>query len=803
MATLAAVFLVSAAAIADEIFLIRLLSFRFWPHFVPLIVSQAMLGLGASGVAIQVLRRRIGGNPSAAFAWMVLLAAPSFDLCFRASAFLPFDPFLLVWQASAWPPFAVFFLVLSVPFFLAGGAVGVPLSFGIGRTGAVYAASFAGTAAGAVLALPAFALLPTESLLRVPTALGAAGGAFALASGNGTRGIFRAAFLLLPASLLFVPPPPLSPSPYKDLASSLKLPGATMIASRSGATADYRAIFASSLHIAPGLGIGFQGEIPPQAAVFVDGELQGVAPRIRRGEIPGYLRFFPSALPYRLVERPSVLQLGLRGTEGILSAAANGASSVMVVEPSAVYVRFLEEDLLPRSGGIPDSVPVRIRAEGTRNFLSREAARFDIVELADISSGSFSSLGIHASGETFATTREGIRASLSRLSDNGMLSVSGWLKIPPRESVKMLRTIREELEAEGLVPAADRIIVIRGWGSFAAASRKIPFTSREADLAARFCRETGFSVVWPPKFVEAPPGNQRDRAVRDAVEWALTGKGEPPGMGLFDLRPATDDSPYFHRFLSPGSIPEFRRILGNQWVPFLEWGVMFLVLSLVVSLFLAAILLLLPSLLAVRRNKEGFLPLAVFFSCLGAGYMIMELTFLKIGILVLGDTIRAATAAMGGFAFFSGIGSFLSGRLGSKGRSPAVFPGIALFSLAGFLCLSYSSPFLLEMDAAPRTLAFLALLAPAAFLMGIPFPAAVSKMSGAGSNAIPLAWGINGFFSVAGASLASVGALFAGFRLTLLSGAVLYLLAGAMFPLLARPGSASRFGNRNRLPRVV
>ena len=53
------VFLLSAAALADEIFLIRLLSFRFWPHFVPLIVSQAMLGFGAAGLAMHLLRRRI------------------------------------------------------------------------------------------------------------------------------------------------------------------------------------------------------------------------------------------------------------------------------------------------------------------------------------------------------------------------------------------------------------------------------------------------------------------------------------------------------------------------------------------------------------------------------------------------------------------------------------------------------------------------------------------------------------------------------------------------------------------------
>ncbi|MCL5883880.1 MAG: hypothetical protein M1377_00745, partial [Deltaproteobacteria bacterium] len=70
------VFFLSATMLANEIVLIRLLSFRFWPHFVPLIVSQAMLGFGGAGVALQIARRQVVRSPGRIFAWMVLLAAP-------------------------------------------------------------------------------------------------------------------------------------------------------------------------------------------------------------------------------------------------------------------------------------------------------------------------------------------------------------------------------------------------------------------------------------------------------------------------------------------------------------------------------------------------------------------------------------------------------------------------------------------------------------------------------------------------------------------------------------------------------
>jgi hypothetical protein len=49
---------------------------------------------------------------------------------------------------------------------------------------------------------------------------------------------------------------------------------------------------------------------------------------------------------------------------------------------------------------------------------------------------------------------------------------------------------------------------------------------------------------------------------------------------------------------------------------------------------------------------------------------------------------------------------------------------------------------------------------------------------------------VNGFFSVAGASVASIGALWLGFRWTVVVGAILYVMAGLLFP---RVGRESRF----------
>ena len=771
---------------AGEVLLVRLLSIRFWPHLVPLVVSQAMLGLGAAGVLIEALRGRVARAPARAFAWSVLAAAPAFDLAHRASLLVPLDPFLLLWDAGAWPAFFAHLALLAVPFLLAGLATGIPLAFAMERTGVVYAASFAGSAAGAAVALLALAALPAASLLRVPTALGLAAALLVLRSGATALSPARLVAAAAVLGVLVLPAPAPVMSPYKDLAVALRLPEARVVAERSGPSGDYRALAAPGIHAAPGLSLRFEGELPLQVLVFRDGETAGVVPRLAAGAAPAYLAHVPSALAHRLVAPGDVLLVGLRGTEGILAAAAGGARAVTVVEPAAELADLVLRDLAPAAGGFPPGLSVDVRVSEARPFLARERRDLALVELGDVSSLTFASLGVHAAGESWLLTREGIRAALLRLGDRGLLAFSGWLKVPPRESVKALATIRAELEALGAAPAAERVIVVRGaGGTFAAVARRAPFDAAEREIVRRFCADEGFRVVWPEE-PAGPGARPEDRAVAAAMREALAGGGAPEG--LFDLRPATDDVPYFHRFLRLGRIPEFRRALGAQWAPLVEWGVLFQVLSLPVSLVIAAALLVLPVLRrGAARGRAGTLG---GFAALGVGYMLAELAWLKAGLLLAPSAAAATAAVLGGFTLFSGLGSALSARLDPGRGAPRLLPVALLLAIPGaFLALQAAAPALLRAGDAVRLGALIASLAGPAFLMGAPFPAALARLLARDPGAAPLALAVNGLLSVAGATLASLLALWLGLRATALAAAACYLVAAVLFP--AAPGGAS------------
>jgi hypothetical protein len=182
-----------------------------------------------------------------------------------------------------------------------------------------------------------------------------------------------------------------------------------------------------------------------------------------------------------------------------------------------------------------------------------------------------------------------------------------------------------------------------------------------------------------------------------------------------------------------------------------------------------------------RRGRPSVRSLS-YFAALGLAYMLLELTFLKAGMLLLGSAAAAATAAMGGFTCFSGLGSALSQRVASDPALRRACAAAAGLGLGGLLLLQAGSPWLLGLPFGARLVLFLASLAPAAVAMGVPFPVGLQRLGRGVPAAIPQALAVNGFFSVAGATLASVGALWLGFRLTAAAGAALYLGAALLAP---------------------
>jgi len=259
---------------------------------------------------------------------------------------------------------------------------------------------------------------------------------------------------------------------------------------------------------------------------------------------------------------------------------------------------------------------------------------------------------------------------------------------------------------------------------------------------------------------------------------------------LYNVRPATDDSPYFYNFFRWRSLPRFIEAYGDQWLRRTELGYVVLVFALAQVVVVGGVLILLPLVWLRRRGAPGGRPATGgYFLLLGLAFMMLEMTCLLKFTYFLGDPIYAAAGIIGSFLVFSGLGSAASRRLCPSPGQAICVAALGIAALVALYALGLDPVFraLIGRPLAGRVAASVALTAPLAFLMGWPFPNGLALVSRAHPPLTPWAWGTNGFASVAASPLAVLIAISAGYSAVLWLVVILYLLAALLSFALARP----------------
>ena len=75
----------------------------------------------------------------------------------------------------------------------------------------------------------------------------------------------------------------------------------------------------------------------------------------------------------------------------------------------------------------------------------------------------------------------------------------------------------------------------------------------------------------------------------------------------------------------------------------------------------------------------------------------------------------------------------------------------------------------------------MALIAPLAFAMGLPFPLGLQALGARAAHLVPWAWGINGCATVVSAALATLIAIEFGFAVVILTALAFYIVAAMAF----------------------
>lgn len=264
---------------------------------------------------------------------------------------------------------------------------------------------------------------------------------------------------------------------------------------------------------------------------------------------------------------------------------------------------------------------------------------------------------------------------------------------------------------------------------------------------------------------------------------------------VFRSETLTNDRPYFAAYIKFADLPSF---LDKLELVQDEWGYLLLWATLILGVVLGLVLVLFPVVFGWRSifaRQPGKLGVIVYFLCLGLGYIVVEVGMIAKFMLALTNATVSASVLITGMLVFSGLGSLASGRIVDRCRQvmPWIFLTIAALLVGYGLALDPVLDAIGTWPYALRIVACLALLFPAAFLMGFCFPTAMAMLSRLGKEHLFLwAWGINGSFSVIGSVLVPIIATQAGLAALLILSAGAYLIALPAFyaVLLPRPGTA-------------
>ncbi len=196
--------------------------------------------------------------------------------------------------------------------------------------------------------------------------------------------------------------------------------------------------------------------------------------------------------------------------------------------------------------------------------------------------------------------------------------------------------------------------------------------------------------------------------------------------------------------------------------------------------------LLLGARLPVEKGERGFL---LYFACIGAGYILIQVALIQKFVLFLGHPTYALTVIIFSMLTASGLGSYFSRRLigaESLDRLSVALIGVAaLVAVLAFVAQPVSV-FGVGWPLPVKIAVTACLIAPAAFLMGMPFPIGLTRLEARFPQAVRWAWALNAASSVLGSAGAIFLAIYVGLRATLLIGATLYLGALAVAWLEAR-----------------
>lgn len=783
--------LLAGALLAFQVLLTRVCALRLHFHFGFLIISNSLLGIGASGSLLALFDRAWRRDPPAwiwGFCVAFVLSLP-LSWLYLLTATIPETLRFESWHETL--QFAGFNLACAVPFFFGGTAIGLVLSANAHRVHSVYAADLLGAGLGCLLC--PLLLWPVGAggcfLATVLLGLFACWSAATPVVGMGTRAVIG---VLVVGALLWVPrldrDLPVPGKRWLDLTKAHTLtefgrPVYSQWSANSRVDViplpahfprflQARGATAMAMPLPKQWWIGQDGDAGTMLTDF--GSEPDKLPMLRQ-------TMYSSAFHLKEGSQPKVCVIGVGGAPDLWAAKVHDASLIRGIE--------LNRSILDVHAGVAKqfSAPlfadprVQVVCDEGRSALMRDPQHYDVIQLTGIDTWTALNSGAYVLAENYLYTVEACRTMYDRLAEGGVLQITRMAA--DMESIRLLHNMHAALPEAAQDAFADSVISLATPADSLCAVmlKKGVFTPQEVQRVEAWADEAQIQKRYLP-------GRDLKNGVEEFV--LAADKAAFAAAYPYDIRPTTDDWPYFFSFLrwDRPDLAEERKF-APTWV--VQGNPLFLWQQLLYSSLAAVALILLPLLFrrgSTMPSRAGALPFLVYFGGLGMGFIGIEIALIQKFTLLLGQPLYSIVVTLFAILVFTGLGSWLCGRWLRPGASAARLVPLAV--LGWMLVVALGSEAIVHacigLPFALRALVVVLLIAPVAVALGIPFAHGITIVQRTNPSFVPWAWAVNGTTTVVGSILCVIVSMQFGFSAVLVGSAVIYLIAFAAIDAASR-----------------
>ncbi len=539
--------LLSASLLAYQVLLTRVCALRLHFHFGYLIISNCLLGIGASGTVLALTEHRWKKAPRE-YIWkftLSYLVSLGLTWVFLLSFQVPDSlHFTSVGEAVR---FGVFNLAAAVPFFFGGTAVGLILTAHAAHVNKVYAADLVGAGLGCLLC----------PILLWPV---------------GAGGCFLAVALLGFITLAIVAPKPVRrPSlqasgvgglmclvlmPFFD--AMFPVPGKGFLdltdtfRAKIAAYSEYSRWSANSridlLPMPPQLRFMFcRGArtkglpLSDQKFILQDGDAGTIISNFSddpNGLVVLKRSMYSASVRLKEGKKPRVFIIGMGGGNDVWAAKVHGADSVRAVELNRGVVEIHTKVVPHFSRRLFEDPKVSVIVDEGRTALMRETGKFDIVQMTGIDTWTSLTSGAYILAESYLYTQEAIAEMYDHLADGGILQIIRMAA--EMETLRLIGNVDAALSKRGASQLPRSIMALSTADQLSAVMvKKGEFTQEEIDSTRLFAARSGIAITYMP-------GQTLGNIVEDFIR--TDKKDEFIAAFPRDISPTTDDRPYFFNF---------------------------------------------------------------------------------------------------------------------------------------------------------------------------------------------------------------------------------------------------------------